>query len=226
MKNWIFSILFTFLTMPIMNFDHQNLIQHDHSKKSEVFSSYETDYLHPDTLRTNYLKVVPMSITGFCDEGLLKLKNAFNVLEKVVNSEEFKNRVINFKNSKGERAFASNNGKTNEEIFEIFMEGREALRPETVGEMNFDLKLYSRWWSRVIGYTYPTTNLIHINNKFFKRFSPHEVASNLAHEWVHKIGFDHKSAAEHDSVPYAIGSIVEELAAKITPSPTQKVAQQ
>jgi len=41
------------------------------------------------------------------------------------------------------------------------------------------------------------------------------VAGNLAHEWTHKIGFDHKSAAEHDSAPYAIGYIVDELAAKV-----------
>jgi hypothetical protein len=45
---------------------------------------------------------------------------------------------------------------------------------------------------------------------------PHEVAGNLAHEWTHKLGFGHESAAEHDSVPYGIGYIVREMGEKLS----------
>jgi hypothetical protein len=227
MKKWNFFIFFlTLIFFNQFNPHYQMSVMHDHSVASAFFTSEDADYVHPDTVHVNYLKVVPMSITGFKDKNLEKLQAAFRVLEEVVNSEEFKDRILNFKNSKGERAFASNNGLSNEEIYEKFMEGRETLRPETVGEMNFDLKLYCRWWSRVIGYTTPTSNLININYKYFKNFKVNEVASNLAHEWVHKIGFDHRSAAEHDSAPYAIGYIVEELAAKLTALPTQIASRQ
>jgi hypothetical protein len=224
MKKWILLSFFLLATNHFSN-DSQKMIEHKHSIAPQKFSAKDSAYFHPDRIQTDYLKVVPMSVTGFCDQGLKKLNAAFNLLERVMNSEEFKDRVLNFKNSKGERAFASNDGLSNEEIYEQVMEGRETLRPNTPGEMNFDLKLYSRWWSKVIGYTTPTTNLININNKFFKNFEPHEVAANLAHEWMHKIGFDHLSAAEHDSAPYAIGYIVEEMAAKLSALPIQKVSQ-
>jgi hypothetical protein len=153
-----------------------------------------------------------MKITGFNQEGLTKINKAFELLQEVINSEEFKDRVINFKNSTGERKFASNKGLTNEEIYKIFMEGRETLQPETPGEMNFYLNLYYKPWSKVIGYTSGTTNVINMNWKFFKGFAPFSVSANLAHEWTHKIGFDHTSAKEHDSAPYAIGYIVGDMA--------------
>jgi hypothetical protein len=80
--------------------------------------------------------------------------------------------------------------------------------------MNFFLNLYNKPWSKVIGYTNGTINVININWKFFKGNTVADVAANLAHEWTHKIGFDHKSAKEHDSAPYAIGYIVGDLIRK------------
>ncbi len=162
-----------------------------------------------------YLRVVPEKVEGFSADYQPTLDASFDVLERVVNSETFKERVLNFRNAKGERAFASNNGMTNEEIYETFMEGREKLLQDTPGEMNFYLKRYNKWWSKVIGWTNGNINTIHLNWKFYKNYEPNNIASNLAHEWTHKIGFDHKSAAEHDSAPYAIGYIVEELARKM-----------
>jgi len=225
MRKWIFSI-FTVLFSTFAFSDAQCEMKHQNKFKPQIMNSSNHSYVHPDTVLSNPLFVKVMSLQGFYNDNLKKMEKAFEVLEKVVNSDEFKDRVVNFKNTKGERAFASNKGLSNEQIYEVFMEGRETLRPNTPGEMNFDLRLYNRSWSRVIGYTTPDTNLININWKYFKNFGAHEVAANLAHEWTHKIGFDHSSAAEHDSAPYAIGYIIEEMAAKLITSPTQKVALQ
>lgn len=214
MKKWIFSLAVVFSTT-LSNADIQKMVNHHHDIAPRTFKSYEAQYVAPETVNTGYLKVVPMQVEKFDDQSREKLNAAFSVLEQVVNSEEFKERVINFKNSKGERAFASNKGLSNEEVYEQFMAGLETLQPDTYGEMNFFLRLYNRPWSRVIGYTNPTTNVINVNWKFFKNYRPHQVASNLAHEWVHKIGFDHKSAKEHDSAPYAIGYIVGEMAERL-----------
>lgn len=63
----------------------------------------------------------------------------------------------------------------------------------------------------MVGYTKPSINRISINEKFFRNFTSAQIAGNLAHEWVHKLGFDHRSAKEYDSVPYAIGDIVAQL---------------
>jgi hypothetical protein len=164
--------------------------------------------------QTPPLKVKSMEIVGFDAESLQKMKSAMILLEKVVNSQEFKNRVINFTNRQGHRSFASNEGYSNEQIFDIFMDARETLQPNTPGEMNFFLKLYHKQFSKVIGWTNGDINRININWKFFKNFGLHQVAANLAHEWTHKLGFGHSSAKEHDSAPYAIGYIVRELAEK------------
>lgn len=208
MKKWIFSLVLITQSLSAVAANYNS------SVKIKSFSSLETEYVNPDSVETLYLKVVPMQVKGFDTASRNKLDLAFKALEAVVNSEEFKDRIVNFKNTKGQRSFASNNGKSNEEIYADFMEGRETLQPNTPNEMNFYLSLYNKWWSKVIGYTTPTTNVININWKFFKNYKPHEVAGNLSHEWVHKIGYDHLSASEHDSAPYAIGYIIEELAGK------------
>lgn len=214
MKKWIFSLALTF-SVTLSNADIQAMIDHGHSHAPKFLTSADSDYIEPSIVPSRYLSVKGMQIEKFNPEALKKLNAAFVVLEAAVNSEEFKDRVINFVNTKGERAFASNNGLSNEEIYEQFMEGRETLQQDTPHEMNFYLRLYNRPWSRVIGYTTGDTNVININWRFFKNFRPEDVAANLAHEWTHKLGFDHKSAAEHDSAPYAIGYIVGDIAHKI-----------
>lgn len=214
MKKWIFSLALT-LSVSLPNASIQKMTAHDHDIIPQKFLAHEDAYIAPYAVNAEHLAVKGMKIEGFEGKSLEKLKLAFKVLEEVVNTEEFKDRVINFKNSKGEREFASNKGLSNEQIYANFMEGRETLQQNTPGEMNFYLKLYNKSWSRVIGYTSGNTNVININWKYFKNFAPAQVASNLAHEWTHKIGFDHKSAKEHDSAPYAIGYIVEDMAARV-----------
>lgn len=199
LKKWIFSIItFSLFSNECLS---SILFKWDQVHHEEV-SSF---------LGAPYLKVKGMSLEGFNGLSLQKLQSGFSFMEKVINSEEFRSRVINFKNKRGERKFESNRGLSNEEIYEIFMEGREVLQMDTPGEVNLFLKLYDNPMSRVIGYTTSKTNLININWKYFKHFKIHEVAANLTHEWTHKLGFGHTSAKEHDSVPYAIGYIVRDL---------------
>ncbi len=203
-------------TLSFASSHQQNMIIDGHQGDvAESFQAGETLFVSGPTVPTEYLGVREMQATGFQGDALKKLREAFHLLELAANSDEFKNRVINFRNKRGERAFASNNGFANEEIYQIFMSGKEVLQPTTLGEMNFYLRLYNKPWSKVIGYTDATTNLININWKFFRGYMPYDVAANLGHEWTHKIGFDHKSAAEHDSVPYAIGYILGDIAEKM-----------
>jgi hypothetical protein len=213
MKRWMLSLALL-ISASTHHSNAQNMLEHRPAQAPQKFVEGDQKFFPTYTVNPGHLAVRAMEIKGFDEEGKDKLERAFALMEEVVNSEEFKDRVINFKNSKGERAFASNKGKSNEEIYQQFIEGREILQPNTPGEMNFYLRLYYKRWSRVVGYTDPKTNVISINWKFFQNYFPHQVAGNLAHEWTHKIGFDHRSAAEHDSAPYAIGQIVEELAGR------------
>lgn len=211
MKKIFFSLALVF-SANVMSADFHAMIETNYQLPTKKSLDLNLPYPSLTSSSEQYLRVEGMQITGFSEEGRKKMDDAFRLLEEVVNSEEFKQRILNFKNNKGERKFNSNNNLSNEEIYKTFMEGRETLQPNTPGEMNFYLKLYNKSWSKVIGYTSANTNVININWKYFKNFKPSQVASNLAHEWTHKLGFGHRSASENDSAPYAIGNIVEELA--------------
>lgn len=216
MKKWIFSL--SVLLCATLSNSQAPLEQehnHEHLIAPQMLKASDSRYVQPYTVNAGYLSVKGMEVKGFDAASTEKVEKAFEVMEKVVNSEEFKNKVINFVNSKGKTEFASNKGLTNTQIYERFMEGKEDLQPNTPNEMNFFLKLYYKRWSKVIGWTNGDINTININWKFFKNFKPSDVAGNLAHEWIHKLGFGHKNAKEHDSAPYAIGYIVRELSERV-----------
>lgn len=174
---------------------------------------------HPaDLVPTGHLKVVPGEIYGFkkYPKEYERIQNSLPIMEAIVNSEEFKREVIGYVGSDGKRSYTSNNGLSNEQIYSFLMQGKELLGGnETLGEMNFNVERYSRWWSKVIAYTTPGKNdWIRVNGRFYSNFGEAEISSNLVHEWIHLAGFYHDSARDHDSVPYAVGYIVEKLAKK------------
>jgi hypothetical protein len=188
----------------------------DESSLKKKLSFFPSELGFADQVATQYIKVVGGKMTGFTKTSKEKAKTlaSYAIIEAVMNSETFKERVINFKNSQGQRSYTSNKGMTNEQIYEFLMSGKELIRGETtLGEMNFDVNRYSRWWSKVIGYTNPgKSNTIHVNGKFYSKYTLTQIASNITHEWIHLNGFYHDSARDHDSVPYAIGYIMESLA--------------
>ncbi len=169
---------------------------------------------HPaDKVATGHLKVVPGEVYGFkkYPSELAMIQKAIPIMEAVVNSEEFKQRVIG-----RQPAYTSNRGMTNSQVYTYLMQGKELLNGNnTLGEMNFNVERYSRWWSKVIAYTSPGQHdWIMVNGKFYSKFDQIDIAANLTHEWIHLTGFLHDSASDRDSVPYAVGDIVEELSRK------------
>jgi hypothetical protein len=164
---------------------------------------------------------VDVSFKYFNETDKQKVYGAVEILKAVMNSETFKQKVLAF-HFKGENRFHQNNGMTNQEIYNHLMEAREDLMPDTPGIMNFFLELYrsKNPWSSVKGYTKPDTMTIWLNTKFFRlrSWTAKDVAGNMAHEWVHKMGFGHDYYDNADraySVPYAIGYLVEEIASEM-----------
>jgi hypothetical protein len=183
----------------------------------------------PDEMITSHLKTIDnyrdgkliadVHLRNFTlEKDKRKINDATTLLVSIINSEEFKQRVLNF-TFNGKKQFNKNQGKTNEEIYNHLMTGSEVLMPESRGVMNFDLTLYrsNNPWSKVKGYTKQDTMRIWINKKFFRKSSwkPKDAAANMAHEWVHKMGYGH--AFKYNSnrpytVPYAIGYILQDIA--------------
>jgi hypothetical protein len=158
---------------------------------------------------------IEAKLSGFSREQEEKVFDAFDLIKQVVASDEFKQKVLNFKYN-GKRQFLDNGGYSNEEIYKKILEGAEKLSPAKDNAMDLTLKSYYAD-AIVIGYTMPSIKTIYMNRKFLNKFAANEVAMNLTHEWLHKLGFKHaakKTANRSKSVPYAVGYIMRSLAKK------------
>jgi hypothetical protein len=141
-----------------------------------------------------------------------KLEAASELLEKIFNSIEYKYEILNFTH-RGEKKFHDNQGKSNLEIYKHLMKGAEILMPIENNQMDLTVRMYYSLRSTV-GYTYPHVLTVYTNSRFYNRYSACQVASNLAHEWTHKMGYGHSQKWNHDrdfTVPYGHNKIVEKL---------------
>lgn len=148
---------------------------------------------------------------NFTPEEIEKHEKAVEEAFIVLNSQRFKNKFL-------ETKLSSTEGLTNLQIYEKLMSGYDEFNKEVDRDIDVSVEMYYKN-NKVVGYTYPTTHKTFLNRKFFKSFDTADVACNLVHEYLHKVGFDHKSAKEHTSVPYAIGYLVEECIRELWHNP-------
>jgi hypothetical protein len=155
---------------------------------------------------------INIKMNDFNDTQTQKMLIAVEKIKVVINSIEFKERVLNHTYNK-EKTFVDNNDLTNAQVYQKIMDGKEDLIPEIDNEMDVDVTMYYKR-SSTVGYTYPNTTKTWVNSRFFNGYTHGQVASNVVHEWTHKIGFGHayrSNSSRPYSVPYAVGSIIEEL---------------
>lgn len=214
-KLLLISFLLSLFTTNAFAFSYADFIELDEASSPDDMS---VEHLKRKKNKSGIGLVVDVHMRNFTTADQAKVYRAKDIVEVIMNSKEFKQRVLNF-TWKGEKQFNDNNGLTNQEIYDLLMTGEEELMPASTGVMNFDLTLYrsKNPWSKVKGYTKPDTMRIWMNKKFFRKSSwtAIDVAGNMVHEWVHKMGFGHAYKHNPDrpySVPYAIGYIVGDLA--------------
>lgn len=155
-----------------------------------------------------------ITYVNFSQEQQVKVEEAVALMKKVIGSASFKKRVLSHV-FEGKKTFFDNGGLTNAQIYRIILDGAEKVGVTSKNNrMDVVLELYHAT-TNTIGYTYPNVTKIWMNTKYFDRYTPVQVAGNLTHEWMHKLGFAHAttwSKSRDHSVPYAIGYIMEELA--------------
>jgi len=157
------------------------------------------------------------SIENFSETNKEKVEQAAAAMESALNSEEFHSRVSGF-TWQGKQSFADNRGMSNDQIYAAIMSGRETYSTDDDHTVNLNLILYRppfyKKWS-VVGYGYPGTPQIYVNRYYLAAMSIADLAGLLAHEWCHKLGFNHdfrRTLKRPYSVPYGVGSIVSDIA--------------
>lgn len=152
---------------------------------------------------------------NFTHDQESKVRDAVDLIKKVIASEAFRSRILNHK-YKGKITFVDNRGLTNAQIYQKILDGSERLKPGNNNAMDISLETYYVD-ANVIGYTLPSINKIYMNRKYFNKFTPIQISSNMIHEWLHKLGFGHdyeNTPSRRYSVPYAVGYIMKSLAAR------------
>ena len=176
-----------------------------------VLMVFESSASVPETARTFDFNIITNSLPRLKEEKIL---NSIIILKKIFSSPEFKDRILNHEYL-SEKKFYFNKGLSNGQIYKKILSGMEELYPWKNNTMDVEIEFYTDLESNVIGYTRSDTMKVWMNNKYFNKHTLAELASNLTHEWLHKLGFDHEKERTDDrkySVPYAIGYIVRELA--------------
>ena len=155
--------------------------------------------------------------TNFTPTQEQKVIQAISLIKKVFAAPKFRDQILNH-TFDGRKKFIDAEGRSNEEIYQIILEGAERMGiTASNNKMDVELELYYDT-SNTIGYTYPNVTKIWMNKKYFNKYSPVQVAGNLTHEWLHKLGFGHSmtwSKSRDASVPYAIGYLMEKMAREI-----------
>lgn len=152
--------------------------------------------------RGRRLRVNVTKRTGFTNAELKRHQSAMVLVEIVVNSSEFKKRVL-------ARKFTTTK-KTAQQIYDHIMTGEEVLQKGVDYEMDADIEMYYKK-NNVVGYTYPNVTTTWINRYVTSDYDEEDIAGNFFHEWLHKLGYGHSSASDKSSVPYAIGYIVRDM---------------
>ncbi len=148
-----------------------------------------------------------------------KYERAMALFRKVVGLKEYRSAILAHKKRDGSSGFNSKSGdpyKSPEDIYKHILAGNEKLQPEKDGEVDMEVEFYYASNSTV-GYTYPNVKRIYVNTKFFDGYTISSVAANLNHEWMHKLGYGHDSAATSIrpySTPYGVGSIMRTIGKK------------
>jgi hypothetical protein len=158
--------------------------------------------------------------TNYDDARLTILKSALALIPPVLNSQNFKDAVINYKtNGQLTFSFKKNLFKdfehyTNQQVYDMIMQAQEDPGNVADGSIDLYLELLPGGGGSTIGYGNPGEETIYTYQDWFDQAKPEEIVNHITHEWCHKIGFDHAAYPWQDkfrenSVPYGVGDLVE-----------------
>jgi hypothetical protein len=126
--------------------------------------------------------------------------------KRIVSSKKFHDMILAHKFTTTSRSASY--------VYENILDANEKLQPTKDNEIDMGVKFYYAA-TTIIGYTNGGITYINVNTKYFDTYNEVSVCSNLMHEYMHKLGYDHSSAKDYNSVPYFVGTAVKETAKTI-----------
>jgi hypothetical protein len=165
------------------------------------------------------IKVNIAATTGFSADELQKVHAAQHTLNRILNNDKFKERVLRFTTDglfrfHYRKSFLGNwidKPYSNQQVYEIVTQsGNSGIKP-----IELNLQMLPGGNVEQLGFTNPDTHLIYTYRNWFNSLTISQYASHLAHEWCHQLGFNHDSKPNDKtdfSVPFGIGKITENIA--------------
>ena len=153
-------------------------------------------------------------IEGFSNSDIIRAKEAIEILEALVNSQEFKKAVISERRFKRRKikTKSGNHKYTNTEILNLILSG-EDLKNSANNIVNLNLKLYDSKKNE-IGNTNTSTLIISTYRGYFINSDIKCYTCHILHEYMHVIGFTHSFFnvfGREYTVPYRIGTIAKKI---------------
>jgi hypothetical protein len=141
---------------------------------------------------------------------IVRITRLKDVVEKIINSDKFKVRVLGAYH-KGRNGYFDSK-LTTSEVYETLRKGNELGSGD---DYEWDMEVgVQRARCSTLGWTYPSIKMFYFNSCNFDSRDDSGIAGTMCHEFTHKLGFSHSVKWTKDreySVPYAIGTICAEL---------------
>ena len=166
-------------------------------------------------------KVQADEINGLTPEREQKMKLAMSIFEKVMNDKDFQNELSSFP-YQYDVDTDTNRTLTPQQVAVKLMNGQEFYKKDNDQTANlhwFIKKKNKPLFSRhpAIGYGNEDGIPIYTYTWFFDNSDIADIVGHIAHEWSHKVGFEHQyepHPRRDNTVPYAFGNLFVKYAAK------------
>ena len=167
------------------------------------------------------IKVNIVTAKGFNADELRKAETARIMLNKILNNEKFRERVLRFTTDGLFRFYYRRSffGKwidvphTNRQVYDIITQN-SGEQHATITNIDLNLELLPGGRIDELGYTNPDNNTIYTYCNWFNNLTMPQLAGHLSHEWCHQLGFTHADKPHpklQHSVPFGIGTIAETI---------------
>lgn len=143
------------------------------------------------------------------------LKYALSLIEWVINEQEFRDYILNFKNSYGEHKFLQTKNDNRWHLNSLIFESEN--KDGTLCYWDFEIKFFESD-TEITGFVEPNKKVINLNSKRLNR-SMASICKTILHEYCHIVGMTHslfepKNGVWKETAPYAISEFAEFLIAR------------